>query len=481
MNLTQKTAKGVIWAGSSSAFSTILNFVILAVLARLLFPSDFGLMGMIVPVTGFVILIADLGLGVAIIQNQDITDEQLSTFFFLNIILGIALCCVVYFSSGLVALFFKESELISLLKIMSFSFIIMSLGQTFRTLLQKWMDFKTLFKVEVSGIIIYGICSITFAIKGFGVWSLVYGFLIRQVGETVLLWIVTPFRPQLVFSLQKIKNLMNFGIYVFGERIINYFKRNLGHIIIGRFLGAQVLGYYVLAYQLMLFPVSKISGVVTKVTFPAFSVVQNDNKKIRDGYLKVVKYISLVTFPMMAGLFAVAPELITMIYGAKWRSTILVLQILCVVGALQSIGTTVGTVLYAKGRPDIGFKWNCIAICCYALAFLFGIRWGIVGVSVAYAIASLILFPIIQSITNGLINLRWKQFSKQFVNQTIGAIAIIIAVLGLKMFLLSRLVFSQVFILISLIFVGIIIYVVVTLSKERKLITEGVKILGILK
>ena len=271
------------WTGSSTATVTISNFIILAVLARLLSPSDFGLMGMVMVVIGFATVISDLGLGAAVIQRQKLTQKQISTFFFLNIIVGIILCGIVYFASGLIAIFFKKSELISLLKVISFSFIIISLGQTFRTLLEKWMDFKKLAKVEVSGIFVYGISSITLALKGFEVWSLVYGFLIRHLWETTLLWIVTSFKPHLSFNLKKIKNLVKFGIYVFGERIINYFNRNLDYIIIGSFLGAEALGYYTLAYRLMLFPLSKISHVIIKVMFPAFSIIPGLPKAMEHG------------------------------------------------------------------------------------------------------------------------------------------------------------------------------------------------------
>lgn len=485
MRLTQKITKGVMWTGTSMVALTILNFITLAVLARLLSPSDFGLMGMVRVVIGFAAMIADLGLGAAVIQRQDVTEEQLSTFFFLNVGLGIVLCSIVYFNAGFIAAFFRRSELGNYLRVISVCFIIISLGQIFRTLLQKRMNFKALFKVEISGIIIYGISSITLAMKGFGVWSLVYGFLIKQVSETVLLWIVTTFRPRLVFSLKKIKNLVNFGIYVFGVRVINYFCRNLDYIIIGRFLGAEALGFYTLAYRLMLVPISKIAGVVGKVSFPAFSMVQSDNKKIRAGYLKIVKYIALITFPMMAGLFVVAPEFITLVYGTKWHPVISVVQILCFVGALQSIGTTVGTIQYAKGRADINFKWNCFAFCCYATAFFIGIKWGIFGVAVAYAIAEIILFPIIQTITNGLIGLKWKEFLRQFVNQTIGAILLILVVFNIKAFLnfmvkkvaFYHFSFSQFFVLIILILSGILFYGLFIYLKDKETSAEVLKII----
>jgi len=477
MNLAQKASKGVIWTGLSTGVVTILNFLILAILARLLSPSDFGLMGIVMIVINFALTITDLGLGVSVIQSPYITNEQLSTFFFLNILLGGAFCGIIYFSSGIIALFFKEKELVNLLRVLSFCFIIVSFGQSYRILLQKWLNFKALAKVEIFGIVMYGVSSISFALKGFGVWSLVYGFLVRQLAESILLQCISEFRPKFVFDLKKTKHLFSFGIYVFGERIINYFNRNLDYIIIGRFLGPEALGFYSLAYQLMLVPLSKVSQMIIKVAFPAFSMVQDDNNKIRIGYLKMVKYIALITFPMMAGLFIVAPEFINSIYGTKWQQAILVLKILCIVGAVQSIATTVGTILYAKGRPDIGFKWVCCAIIFYALSFVIGANWGIVGVALAYSIVVIISSPIIQNITHGLIDLKMKDFLKQFVNQTIGAIAIIVVVFYFKLSMLYLFDPSQLFTLFTSISIGIIAYTVVVLLKEKNSVREVIEIL----
>jgi O-antigen/teichoic acid export membrane protein len=225
----------------------------------------------------------------------------------------------------------------------------------------------------------------------------------------------------------------------------------------------------------MLFPIAKISNVITRVMFPSFSIIQNDDRRIREGYLKLLKYISLVTFPMMSGLFIVAPEFINVIYGAKWEPTVKILQIFCLVGAFQSIGTTVGTVQYAKGRPDIGFKWNCFAVFCISISLSIGVKWGIVGVAAAYAIISFILFPFIQSITNKLIGLKWKLFLSQFNNQIIGSLLIIISVLFFKILILSKFEVSQVIKLFCSVLMGFTVYIIYIFIKEKRSILEDIK------
>lgn len=477
MSLTQRAAKGMVWTSLSMLSSTVLNFVIFAVLARLLTPSDFGLMGIIMIVSNFVILMADFGLAAAIIQKQELTAEQLSTFFYLNLLMGLLFMVLVYLSSGLVSSFFRRSELKLLLQIISLSFILTSLGQVFRTVLQKRLDFKSLFKIENTSNLAYGFFSIVMAYKGFGVWSLIYGLLIRQLTNALLSWKFSSYVPNFYFSLKSMRGLFSFGLYVLGQRLANYFIRNLDNIMIGRFLGTTPLGFYTLAYNLMLFPVSKITGVVTQVIFPTFSLVQTDNQKLRFGYLKVTKCISLVTFPVMAVLFSVAPEFIHLVYGDKWLPVVPVIRALCVVGALQSIGTTVGTILYAKGRSDIGFKWTCAVVFIFAFAFWKGLEWGILGVAIMYAIVSIILLPIIQQITNKLIDLRWKDFLSSFSHPLIGTCLIVIWIQLLRSFVFSYWPASDLMIFLIGTLSSIVLYGLYIYQTDRSIFLEALAIL----
>ena len=206
-----------------------------------------------------------------------------------------------------------------------------------------------------------------------------------------------------------LKSYLAFGSHVMGSSVLNYIDTNVDYLVVGRMIGASALGYYTLAYNLITFPLYKISTIITRVTFPAFSKIQNDNQTLRTGYLKVVRYISMITFPMLAGMFVVAPEFIMVVYGSKWTPMILTLQILCLAGALKSIGTTVGTILLSKGRPDIQFKWNILTVIVLTIAVLLGVKYGIEGVAAMVTISAVLLFSIIQRITNKLIDLEHVQ------------------------------------------------------------------------
>jgi len=481
MSLTQKTARGILWNGSSMFLMTMVNFVITAVLAHILFPAAFGLMGMVMIVINFALIWTDLGVADAVIQKQDLSSEQLSTFFYLNVGMGFCLSAICYFSSGFIASFFSRDELVSLLKVASLSFVITSFGQLFRTMLQKQLEFRKLFKIDLLSTVVYGVSSLLFAWKGFGVWSMVYGLLLKQLIVSVFSWLGAhqSVPVKFYFQFESIKGMFAFGMFVFGERIINYFNRNLDYIIIGRFLGADALGFYSLAYNLMFLPVSRISHAITTVTFPAFSKRQSDNVKLRENYLKVIRYIAFVTFPVMAGLLAVAPTFMLVVYGPKWGPSVLVLQILCFTGAIQSIVTTVGSLQYAKGRSDIGFKWSCFSVCVNAIAFTVGVRWGIAGVATLYAIASIILEPLIQGITNRLIDLKWKPFLAELRKPFIGSLLMVAGMFTLEAFFFTGHEMTATIRLISSVMIGVILYGACTLLSSKKMITDLFESLGI--
>lgn len=473
MPLKQKAIQGVIWTGSSTFVVAGLNFVINAVLARLLSPHDFGLMGLVLVVTGFAMMTADFGVAASVIHKQNINEKQLSTFFYLNLLTGFALSVLCYGLSDALAALFGYAELSGILKTISVSFLIVSFGQVMRSLLQKQIEFKTLFKIDVFSSVLYGVFSITLAVNGFGVWSLAYGLLIKQCTDSILLWIFSTFRPRYGIDFKDMKSLLKFGMYVYGEKFLNYFNGNLDNILIGKFLGLEALGYYTLAYNLMLIPVFKIGGAVSQVAFPAFSTIQNDDGKIRNGYLKMIRYISLVTFPIMGILFVVAPEFIDIIYGPKWAPAVLVLQILCVVGAARSIATTLGSVLYAKGRSDIGFKMNIFAVICNALAFIVGLKRGIAGVAAAYAFITISSMPIDLYLLKKLISLDAKSYLNAITSQAAGTVVTVGVLLMMKPWITS-----EYLALGSLIVGGAAAYSCFIYFTNKKIIMDGMNLIG---
>ena len=207
-----------------------------------------------------------------------------------------------------------------------------------------------------------------------------------------------------------IKSIFKFSAHMTGFQVVNYFSRNVDYLLIGKFLGAEALGFYTLAYRLMLIPLRNISGVLGKVIFPAFSKIHNDLHRIRNSYVKLVKSISLITFPLMCGLFVITPELTAIFLGSKWQPSVIVIRILCLCGAVQSINTTAGNIILSQGRSDIQLKLGIIGTVFAVLFVSVGLYWGIVGVAISYTICSIFWFVYVEQIVNSLIKLPARRF-----------------------------------------------------------------------
>ncbi len=434
MTLRQQAVSGVKWSGISTGAVTVIQFGTLTVLSRLLSPSDFGLMGMIMVVIGFASAFADMGVSNAIIHRQDATSDQLSSLYWLNIIAGVIIFLLICVSTPLVVGFYHEPRLSKLLYLAALVFLITPLGQQFQILLQKELKFDGLAKIEMTTTVLNAIVTIGAAFAGLGVYSLIWGQLVATSTRVALLccngW--RQWRPSFRFSKQDIKGYMSFGFYQMGERTVNFLSANIDYIIIGRILGPAALGFYTLAYQIAIFPLIKINPVITRVMFPIFSKIQNDNNTFKIGYSKAINYITLISFPMLAGMFVIAPEFVTLFLGEKWEPSITVLQILCTIGAFKSLGNPIGAVLYAKGRADIGFYWNILAMVLVGIAVIIGVNWGINGVAIAILALQLPMFFMIQPIVNGLIEMKMIQYLRLLKTPLICSAVMLMGIIFLK-------------------------------------------------
>lgn len=404
-NLKQKIVGGIGWTMSSQIATQLVSFGVTLVLVRLLSPRDYGLYALVGTVLGFVQIFNTLGFSQALIQKEKVTSLDYSTAFWSTLLLSLLLCGIVIVSSPVAVVFFKEPLVAPILKVASLSLVISALGTMQLAQLQKSLAFKRIMLIEFLTALFAGIASIVLAINKFGVWSLVLGSLTGQVLALPILWKMSEWKPQIAFSKQAFSEFFAFGAHLTVGGIINYFMRNMDNVIIGKVLGSTALGYYSLAYNLMLKPLQYISANVGRVLFPALSSIKGDKDTTRKVYLKAVHYISLITFPMMSGLLLVAPSVVEVVYGPKWMPVVPVLQILCLVGAMQSIGTTVGTIYLSQGRADLQMKYTIIFAPIVIGSFIVGVYWGIEGVAAGYALATSSIWVWSHKIANKLIDL----------------------------------------------------------------------------
>ncbi|WP_121628876.1 MOP flippase family protein [Poseidonibacter antarcticus] len=383
MSLKQKAISGVKWTTFSTVITTVLQLLQLAILARFLEPTAFGLMALVMVVIGFSQAFLDMGISNAIIHKQEITKDQLSTLYWVNVLAGFLLFLIIIVIAPFVAEFYKEPELTELIFIVALTFIIQPFGQQFMVLWQKEMRFSEIAKIDIVNKSISLVVSVYLAYKGFGVYALVYGTLAGIVSQTVQFMYkgLKEYRPSFVFKLSEIKEFLSFGAYQMGEKTINYFNFQIDTILIGKLLGMEALGIYTIAKQIIMRPAQIINPIITKVTFPTMSKVQDDTIRLKNIYLKTINYLSSINFPIYAFIFVFAHEIVMLMFGEKWLEAVYIMQILSIWGAIRSTGNPIGSLLLAKGKANWGFWWNLGLFFYVPIGIYIGSNWGLVGIS----------------------------------------------------------------------------------------------------
>ena len=396
MTVKHQAVSGVKWTSFSSFITSSLQLIQLAFLGRFIEPSDFGLMAMVMVVIGFAQLFADMGISNAIIHRQNTTHQELSSLYWLNIFSGLIIFFIIWFLSPTISCFYKEIRLINFLRITGLIFLIVPFGQQFQILFQKDLKFAVLAKVEIFSSTINTLITVSFAYAGHGVYSLIIGQIAGTFFRTIYLvsagW--KKWRPSFIYSHKEVKKFMRFGLYQMGERCLRYFTMNVDYLLIGRLLGPESLGLYSVAYQLMMKPIQIFNPVITKVAFPIFAKIQNNDSQLRNGYLQVIEIIALICMPVYFGMHAVSDSLIPLLLGHGWTNAVPIFNILVILGMFYSLGNPIGTLLLAKGRADIGFWFNVFAFILLLPAIITGSKWGTNGVAWSLVIVTgSILFP----------------------------------------------------------------------------------------
>lgn len=397
------------WSVVSQVGQQGLTFFIGIILARLLSPREFGLIAMITVITSFASIFAELGFSAALVHKKDVRQEHLSTAFWFNIAVGLLLTLVFMMGAPLVAGFYNEPLLTPLTMCISIIFLISSLNIVQNTLMTKSLDFRTLSFVQIATVVISGTVAIVMACYGFGVWSLAAQLIVGPIVKAAFLWRFSIWRPNFRFHLWVIKDLIGFSANFLGTQMLSYWTRNLDNLLIGRFLGMDALGTYSRAYSVMLFPLANISRVISRVMFPSFSMIQEDKSRVKDLYLKITRTIALITFPMMFGLFVMIKPFVIVVFGQKWTEMIPILQVLCLLGIPQSIGTLNGNLYLSQGKADLRFRISLILRVNSIVCIIVGLRWGVLGVAIGYAIASMINFYPSISYAGRLINTTFSE------------------------------------------------------------------------
>ncbi len=475
MSLREKAVKGVLWSAIQNWGSNLLSLVVLLVLARLLDAEAFGLVAMGFVFTGFMAVFLRQGFGQAIIQRDNLEAEHLDTAFWISVAAGVVLTAVGIAAADLVAALFREAELAPVVRWLSLSFLIGAFSNTQQAILQRRLAFKSLAIRSLVGSAAGGCAGIVMALMGCGVWSLVGQSLTQSLVSVVVLWYASGWRPGFRVSSSHARDLFSFGLSIIGIELLNFVNRRLDHLLIGCFLGSVPLGYYTIAYALVLRTVQMLTQTVSPASLPTFSRLQHSPDQMRHAFLTATRMMSLLAFPVFLGMSVLAPELVVVLFGVKWAPSIPVMRVLAFIGILQSVLFFNGAVMLASGKPTWHLGLTLLNALVNVVAFIIVVRWGIVWVASAFVIRGYLLSPLTVWVTNRIIGVGFGTYLSRYGASLVASLGMV-AVVGGAGYSLTGVVSLQILLPLCIL-VGVVVYSLTVLLIAPTLAREALELM----
>jgi PST family polysaccharide transporter len=400
---------GLGWKVATVIVSDVTRIAVAVVLARLLTPADYGMAGMAFIFSGLATIFSDLALGGALVQRRNITEEDRSTVFWAALAFSFVIAGVCVALSPYVADFFGRHEVEKLVIALSASVPLSALTTTQVALLMRRLAYRSLEIRQMLGILGGAVAALAFAAAGFGPWAIVANSLVASGVSTLLVWRFSPWRPRLIFSFSRLRDLSGFGLRLFGLRLMNYANLNADNALVGRFGGASALGVYSLAYNVMFTPMIRIANPISSVVYPALARMQDDLPRMRRAWLRSKRLSSSLLAPAFLIALVTAPDVVRVLFGEKWRAAVPVIELLAVAGVAHSLVTLNWTVLQGTGRMQVAFRLGLLVSALTVAAFAVGVQWGAVGVAAAYASIKLPLVLIDTYVTTRAVNFNFRE------------------------------------------------------------------------
>lgn len=392
--LGRKVLESLTWVGSANLLSQILSWAITIVIVRQLTPADFGLMAMAVAFWGFLTMIGDFGLFASIIQSKEVSKEQLQEIFAFIITLNIVFLAATFLAAPGISIYFTEPRLTPILRTLCIVFLLIPFYVIPHSLLLREMNFQKLSIIDVSCNICGVITSLFCALKGYGVWSLVYGTIMQYLSRATLFTVVATSYYMPLFRVEKIKGMLSFSSFFTGSTILRYLFFKSDIIISGKFIGPDSLGIYSIANQLAFTPIEKMSYIIPQVAFPAFSKMQNDSDAYAAYFIKGLKLLNLIFIPCYIVLFVLADDIVNVLLGPKWIEIILPMRILCIVMPLRAFEVIFIPAMNGLGKSNITMMTSGLSLIIMVCAFLVGLNWGYIGLCWAWICGFTIIYAI---------------------------------------------------------------------------------------
>ncbi len=476
--LDKQITKGIGWTSFASFSNQGLRLLLKLILAKILLPEHYGLIGMANVVISFVALITELGMGAALIQKSkvNISDKDYNTAFWTNLGVSIVGFAIIIVAVGpFAAWFYDEAMLIKLIPVLALPIILDSFYLIPKVQLTRAMNFKPQAIREVISVVIAGVLSIYLALRGFGVWALAFNGIIASVTSILLYYFNVPWRPKFEFDKASFKSLFGFGGYVMGERIFSFFTSNIDYILIGKLIGSSALGVYTLAFILTDAFRKQFLNIISKVLYPAYATIQHDLVQLRTYFLGVIKINGIFLFPIMTFMCVMAQPLILYLFGDKWDDAVFPLRLLSLAVIVHVLGGTTTTIMRSMGKANLImylsiFTTLVITVPAISLGAYYG---GINGVAIGVLVNKVLSYFVYQKYIFRELQLNIMQIVRQFFGLTIICLLIGFALYGVLMLPLTTLPVLCIALAVTLIMYGTYLWIF-----ERQLLRSFQKLIS---
>lgn len=393
-SLREKSVRGVVWSAIERFALLGIQFVVQVVLARLLTPEDYGIVGILAVFLAVSQTFIDSGFTNALIQNQQRTEKDFATAFFFNGAISAFCYALLFFGAPFIADFYEMPQLVPVTRVIGLALIFSALSAVHRTQLTINVDFKTQAKATLSAVILSGVVGIALAYCGFGVWALVVQTLVNTGVTTLLFWILVRWFPRHFFSPASFKPMFSFGSKLLAASLLHTVYMNLYPLVVGKFFSATALGYFSRAQQFASLPATTGSGILGRVTFPLLATVQDDNERLSAVYRKYLRVSTGAIAPVMLGLCALTKPLVLILIGEKWLPIVPLMQVLCLAWMVDPIALVNLNLLNVKGRTDLVLRLEVVKKITATVILFASLPFGLIGLcwgKAIYAQISLIM------------------------------------------------------------------------------------------
>lgn len=469
-DLAQQTIDGVLWSYLSFFGGKVLTFLSTIILARLLLPEQFGLVGYCLIAIQYLDIMNSAGINTSLIAQRENVEQAANAAFVGNILLGIASFGLTWAIAPAIADFFKAPEIVPVFRLLSLSLPISGLGMVPDTLLQRHLRFRTRLIPEIGKTFTKGSVSIILAWLGMGVWSLVWGQLTSILAGTVLAWILAGWRPTWRFNTKTTLEVAIYGSNIVVLELVGAFRNNVDYLLVGRILGAAALGYYTMSYRIPEMLIRSLNIVVGRVSLPVMAIAQMDRDQMRSFYFSYLRHISMIVFPISVGLSITAPIFVPLFLSPKWNPAVTPTMLISLALGIAAMSYIPGVFYKAIGKPEMLLRLNFIKVPLTVFFLWYSTRWGISGVAAGQIATCLISVSIDMLTINHIMRYSTKDLFRALAPTFFSAL-----VMGIALWIVLRLtLFSGLFEFILVVLTGILIYITMLWWVGREMIQAGI-------